>query len=83
MKTDWTGEYYLGMTLKWDYNKIHNDRSVCLSMPGYVRDALTQFQHTYTKNTFAPSPYQRPVYSRKQQMEPIIETPTFTEKQQK
>ena len=49
MKTDWTGEYYLGMTLKWDYNKIHNDRIVCLSMPGYVRDALIQFQHAYTK----------------------------------
>ena len=81
MKTDWTGEYYLGMTLKWDYNKIHNDRSVCLSMPGYVRDALIQFQHTYTKNTFAPSPYQTPVYGQKQQMAPIIETPTLSRHQ--
>jgi len=83
MKTDWTGEYYLGMTLTWDYNKIQNDRNVCLSMPGYVRNALIQFQHTYTKNTFAPSPYQAPVYGRKQQMAPNIDTPTFTDKQQK
>ena len=52
-------------------------------MPGYVHDALIQFQHTFTKNTFAPSPYQTPVYDRKQQMTPIIEIPTFTDKQQK
>jgi len=49
IKTDWTGEYDLVMTLKCDYIKIHNNRSVCLSMSGYVRDALIQFQHTYTK----------------------------------
>jgi len=52
-------------------------------MPGYVRDALIHFQHTYTKNTFAPSPYQTPVYGHKQQMAPIIETPTFTQKNNK
>ena len=52
-------------------------------MPGYVRDALIQFQHTYTKNTYAPSPYQAPIYGRKQQMAPEITPPTFTDKQQK
>ena len=33
MKTNWDGDYYLGMTLKWNYNKTHNKRSVELSMP--------------------------------------------------
>ena len=49
--------------------------------PGCTHTISTQ--HTYTKNTFAPSPYQAPVYDRKQQMSNIIKTPTFTDKQQK
>jgi len=35
MKTDWTGEYYVGMTLKWDYNRIIMTEmyaSPCLAM---------------------------------------------------
>ncbi len=38
---DWEGERYCGLTIKWDYagQKVH------LSMPGYVRKALTHFQH--------------------------------------
>ena len=39
--------------------------------------------YIFTKNTFAPSPYQALVYGRKQQTTNIIETPTFTDKQQK
>jgi hypothetical protein len=38
---DWEGEQYCRLTIKWDYEgwKVH------LSMPGYVRKALTRFQH--------------------------------------
>ena len=39
--TDWKGARYIGITLDWDYNK----RRVHLSMPGYVKKALSQFQH--------------------------------------
>ena len=83
MKSDWEGEYYLGITLKWDYNKVHKNRNVKLSMPGYVKEALLQFQHEKTKDTYAPSPYTEPIYGRKQQMAPIIEAPIFTKKEEK
>ena len=39
--TDWTGNHYIGITLDWDYNRCQ----VHLSMPGYVKKALKQFQH--------------------------------------
>ena len=39
--TDWTGNRYIGITLDWDYNR----HQVHLSMPGYVKKALKQFQH--------------------------------------
>jgi hypothetical protein len=38
---DWAGELYLGLTLKWDYP----NRTVDISMPGYVTSALHKFQH--------------------------------------
>jgi hypothetical protein len=37
---DWTGKWYIGITLDWDYNK----HQVHLSMPNYVQKALKQFQ---------------------------------------
>ena len=37
---DWTGEKYLGLTLKWDYV----NRNVSVSIPGYVQAALLKFQ---------------------------------------
>jgi hypothetical protein len=39
---DWTGELYLGIKLKWDYK----NRTVDLSMPNYVSEALHKFQHS-------------------------------------
>jgi hypothetical protein len=41
----WTGGLYCGITLKWDYANKHVD----LSMPGYIKDALHKFQHTFPK----------------------------------
>ena len=39
---DWDASLYIGISLEWDYNK----RTVNLSMPNYVKNALTKFQHT-------------------------------------
>jgi hypothetical protein len=36
IKVDWKAEYYLGITIKWDYV----NRTATLSMPGYVKEAL-------------------------------------------
>ena len=41
---DWTGEKYLGLTLKWDYV----NRNVRVSMPGYVKADLLKFQREAT-----------------------------------
>ena len=56
VSVDWTGALYCGITLKWDYLQWTCE----LSMPGYVQQALTKFQHettTMQKATDAPHPY--------------------------
>eukprot|EP00804_Cyclotella_cryptica_P028989 CCRYP_012408-RA/>CCRYP_012408-RA protein AED:0.21 eAED:0.21 QI:0/0/0/1/1/1/2/0/880 len=51
--TDWNGSRYIGITLDWDYAK----RRIYLSMPGYVKKALRQFQHPKPKTPqHAPFP---------------------------
>jgi hypothetical protein len=56
---DWGGTDYLGMTLKWDYLK----RTCDISMPGYVTNILSKFQHGNPKHPqHTPSKYVMPVY---------------------
>ena len=50
--TEWEGKRYIGITLNWDYKQ----RQVHLSMPGYVKKALKQFQHVMTKEQQQPFP---------------------------
>jgi hypothetical protein len=38
---DWTGGFYFGIKLDWDYK----NKTVDLSMPGYIDNALHKFQH--------------------------------------
>ena len=83
MKSDWTGEHYLGMTLKWTYARTHKDRNVQLSMSGYVHDSLILFGHLLTTPTHSASLYTSPVYVKHQQMAPITKATTFTEKEVK
>ena len=42
---DWTGSLYCGIALKWDY---HN-KTVDISMPGYIKKVLQRFQHKCSK----------------------------------
>ena len=62
--TDWKGGLYIGITLAWDYHK----RIVDLSMPGYIKKALTRFMHVRPK-TSQHSPYAapKPVFDQTQQ----------------
>jgi hypothetical protein len=54
LTTDWTATVYSGMTLKWDYNK----RTCDISMPGYVSNVLSKFQHDSPKHPqHTPSRY--------------------------
>jgi hypothetical protein len=57
--TEWSGTRYFGLTLDWDYD----NRSVDMSMPGYIAQALTKFQH-------APHAWTAPTYGAATQLAP-------------
>jgi Reverse transcriptase (RNA-dependent DNA polymerase) len=62
---DWTGSLFCGITLAWDYD----NRTVDLSMPGYVKNALTKFLFTpTTKPEHQPHQHQPPQYRVKTQL---------------
>jgi hypothetical protein len=46
LTTDWTATVYSGMTLKWDYK----NRTCDISMPSYVSNVLSKFQHDGPKH---------------------------------
>ena len=53
VKADWEGKMYCGITLDWDYK----NRTVTLSMPGYVEKMLRNFNHPKpTKPQDSPHP---------------------------
>ena len=62
--TDWTGQRYCGLTLKWNYER----RTCEMSMPGYIERALQRFQHpTPSTPEFAPHAWKKPNYGAKMQ----------------
>jgi hypothetical protein len=78
LTTDWTATVYSVMTLKWDYNK----RTCDISMPGYVSNVLSKFQHDSPNHPqHTPSRYVTPVYGAKTQYATKDETPPLTEQQ--
>jgi hypothetical protein len=78
LTTDWAETVYSGMTLKWDYKNRRCD----ISMPGYVSNVLSKFQHDAHKHPqHTPSRYVTPVYGAKPQYATKDETPPLTAKQ--
>jgi hypothetical protein len=78
LTTDWAATVYSGMTLKWDYK----NRTCDISMPGYVSNVLSKFQHDAPKHPqHTPSIYVTPVYGAKTQYATKDETPPLTAKQ--
>jgi hypothetical protein len=80
LTTDWSRTVYSGITFKWDYKH----RTCAISMPGYVSNVLSKFQHTppplkHPQHT--PSIYVTPVYGAKTQYASKDETPPLTAKQ--
>jgi hypothetical protein len=66
------------MTLKWDYKH----RTCDISMPGYVSNVLSKFQHDAPKHPqHTPSRYIMPVYGAKTQYATKDEAPPLTAKQ--
>ena len=65
MTTDWTGSLYCGLTLEWDYQ----NRTVDISMPGYIAKALQRFQHNKPHTPqHSPHKWNQPNYGAKQQL---------------
>jgi hypothetical protein len=78
LTTYWTATEYSDMTLKWDYT----NRTCDISMPGYVPNVLSKFQHDAPKHPqHTPSRYVTPVYSAKTQYATKDTTPLLTAKQ--
>jgi hypothetical protein len=64
---DWDGAKYCGLTLNWDYT----NRTVDISIPGYIERALQRFQHpTPSRPEHAPHAWQKPIYGAKTQYAP-------------
>jgi hypothetical protein len=62
--TDWVATMYSGMTLKSDYK----NRTCDISMPGYISNVLSKFQHDAPKHAqHTPYRYLTPVYGAKTQ----------------
>ena len=64
IKSDWSGQHYIGITLLWDYHR----QQVHLTMPGCVTKALRLvFQHKLSKKQNVPYPMTVIQYGAKQQ----------------
>ena len=65
-KVDWEAKQYIGIHLKWNY--ADDDRSVTLSMPDYVTEALAELKHATPKqHYYGPSHMEEPAYGQKVQ----------------
>ena len=74
---DWTGGLFCGITLQWDYS----NRTVDLSMPGYVEKALNEFQKLPTsKPEHQPFHSKDVQYGVKSQMTDPLDTSPLLDK---
>jgi hypothetical protein len=78
LTNNWAAKVYSGMSLKWD----NKNRTCDISMPGFVSNVLSKFQHDAPKHPqHTPSRYVTPVYAAKTQYVTKDETPRLTAKQ--
>ena len=80
IKINWEPDFDLGMTMEWNYT----NKTVTLSMSGYVKEALLKFQRACGKvKCPSPSPYTTPQYGIKVQLAKIDESEPMNNKQTK
>ena len=73
-KVDLEAKQYVGIHLNWDYI----NRTVRLSMEGYIEQALLELEHTQpTKPHYAPSRYTMPQFGSRVQYVQIDQTATL------
>lgn len=79
MKVNWTGIKYVGLTIQ--HNK--SARTISISMPGYVDNALSRFGITSSKGAKSPSEYIPPRYGKQDQLTEFDNSPTIPEERKK
>jgi hypothetical protein len=64
ISSDWNGGAYCGLKLDWEYK----NRTVDLSMPGYIKATLHKYQHAApARPEHAPDTWNPPIYGAKTQ----------------
>jgi hypothetical protein len=78
ISSDWNGTAYCGLTLDWDYK----NRTVDLSMPGYIKAALHMYQHPAPAHPeHSPHGWNPPIYGAKTQfVSDPTHSPTLSDK---
>jgi hypothetical protein len=78
ISSDWNGSSYCGLSLDWDYK----NRTVDLSMPGYIKAALHKYQHAAAaRPEHAPNTWNPPMYGAKTQyVEDETTSPALSDK---
>jgi hypothetical protein len=78
ISSDWNGSAYCGLTLEWDYK----NRTVDLSMPGYIKAALHKYQHVApARPEHATHTWNPPIYGAKTQyVEDETTSPALSDK---
>jgi hypothetical protein len=73
---DWTGKHYIGINLRWDYinHQVH------LFMPGYIKKALTIFQHKQRCHQDQPFPHTPITYGTRKQYAKVHSTSPLLDK---
>jgi hypothetical protein len=73
---DWSGRLYCGISLDWNYD----NKTVDLSMPGYIANSLHKFQHKQPdRPQHAHYPARTPQYGATVQLTPaVLDSPTLT-----
>jgi hypothetical protein len=73
---EWAGKLYCGISLDWNYD----NRTVDLSMPGYIANALNKLQHKQPERPqHAPYPARTPQYGAIIHLTPtVLDSPSLT-----
>jgi hypothetical protein len=78
ISSNWNETTYCGLTLEWDYK----NHTVNLSMPGYIKSALHNYQHPApARPEHAPHAWNPPIYGAKTQfVNEATPSPTLSDK---
>lgn len=77
LDVDWEGKLYCGISLDWDYE----NRTVDISMPGYIKKLLQRFQHELKKPQHSPYKCAPRAYGKDSQLPlPVDESPRLEKK---